>query len=69
MLLMEITNCRLIAKVGDQVKVDQVVMEIETDKTAMPVPAPCNGVIKEILVKDGDTVKPGQDLFTIEPTA
>lgn len=44
-------------------------MEIETDKTAVPVPAPCNGVIKEILVNDGDTVKPGQDLFTIEPTA
>lgn len=49
--------------------VDQVVMEVETDKTAVPVPAPFNGVIREILVKDGDSVKSGQALFVIEQTA
>lgn len=59
---------RLSAKVGDHVKVDQVVMEIETDKTAVPVPAPFNGIIRELLVGDGDTVKAGQALFTIEQT-
>lgn len=42
-------------------------MEIETDKTTVGVPTPVSGVIEEILVKDGDTVKAGQDLFKIKP--
>lgn len=55
--------------VGDQVAEDDVVAEIETDKTSMPVPAPCNGIIEERLVEDGATVKAGQALFKIKPTA
>lgn len=43
-------------------------MEIETDKTSMPVPSPGSGVIEEIFVKDGDTVKPGMELFRINIT-
>lgn len=42
-------------------------MEIETDKTTVGVPTPVSGVIEEIFVKDGDTVKAGQDLFKIKP--
>uniref|UniRef100_A0A0K8UXF0 Dihydrolipoyllysine-residue succinyltransferase component of 2-oxoglutarate dehydrogenase complex, mitochondrial n=1 Tax=Bactrocera latifrons TaxID=174628 RepID=A0A0K8UXF0_BACLA len=57
---------RFTVKVGDYVAQDQVVMEVETDKTAMPVPAPFGGVIREILVEDGVTVKAGQPLFKIE---
>lgn len=41
-------------------------MEIETDKTTVGVPAPFGGVIEEILVKDGDTVKSGQPLFKLK---
>lgn len=44
-------------------------MEIETDKTTVPVPAPFAGSVTEILVKDGDTVKPGQALFKMKPGA
>uniref|UniRef100_A0A1A9VT06 Dihydrolipoyllysine-residue succinyltransferase component of 2-oxoglutarate dehydrogenase complex, mitochondrial n=1 Tax=Glossina austeni TaxID=7395 RepID=A0A1A9VT06_GLOAU len=62
-------DIKFTTKVGDQVSVDQVVMEVETDKTAVPVPAPFNGVIREILVKDGDSVKSGQALFVIEQMA
>ncbi|XP_037089821.1 dihydrolipoyllysine-residue succinyltransferase component of 2-oxoglutarate dehydrogenase complex, mitochondrial-like isoform X2 [Pollicipes pollicipes] len=51
---------------GDSVKEDEVVAEIETDKTSVPVPAPVAGVIHELLVADGSTVKPGTDLFSIE---
>ncbi|CAG9830090.1 unnamed protein product [Diabrotica balteata] len=58
-------NFKLEKKVGDYVAADEVVMEIETDKTAMPVHSPAAGVIAEILVNDGDTVKPGQDLFKL----
>lgn len=43
-------------------------MEIETDKTSMPVPSPGSGIIEEIFVKDGDTVKPGMELFKINIT-
>lgn len=59
---------RIEKKVGDHVGVDEVVMEIETDKTSMPVPSPGNGIIEEIFVKDGDTVKPGMQLFKINIT-
>lgn len=43
-------------------------MEIETDKTAMPVHSPAAGIIEEILVADGDTVKAGQPLFKLKVT-
>ncbi|KAI8129153.1 Dihydrolipoyllysine-residue succinyltransferase [Lucilia cuprina] len=59
-------DVKFTCKVGDYVKVDQTVMEIETDKTTVGVPAPFGGIIKEILVSDGDTVKAGQALFKLE---
>ncbi|CAG5127929.1 unnamed protein product, partial [Candidula unifasciata] len=51
--------------VGDRVEVDEVVAEIETDKTNMPVHAPAAGVIEELLVKDGETVTAGKNLFKL----
>lgn len=58
---------RFTCKVGDEVRVDDNVMEIETDKTTVGVPTPVSGVIEEIYVQDGDTVKAGQQLFKIKP--
>lgn len=55
-------------KVGDAVAADEVVMEIETDKTTVGVPAPSHGIIEEIFVADGDTVKSGQQLFRLKVT-
>ena len=43
-------------KVGDAVAVDEILIEIETDKVVLEVPAPSAGVITELLVADGDTV-------------
>lgn len=40
-------------------------MEIETDKTAVPIPSPVNGVVEAALVADGTTVKAGQELVKI----
>ena len=51
--------------VGDTVNADDVVCEIETDKTAIPVPAPMSGVIVERFVEDGSTVQAGTKLFRI----
>lgn len=52
--------------VGDSVREDEVVAEIETDKTSVPVPAPVAGVVHELLVPDGSTVQPGTDLYSIK---
>ncbi|XP_034485807.1 dihydrolipoyllysine-residue succinyltransferase component of 2-oxoglutarate dehydrogenase complex, mitochondrial-like [Drosophila innubila] len=62
-------DIRFTCKVGDSFAADEAVMEIETDKTTMPVPAPFAGKVSAILVKDGDTVKPGQELFKMTPGA
>ncbi|GAB6021753.1 hypothetical protein CHUAL_004331 [Chamberlinius hualienensis] len=51
--------------VGDSVKEDDVVAEIETDKTSIPIPAPFAGVIEERFAEDGATVQPGLKLFRI----
>ncbi|KAL7301543.1 hypothetical protein TKK_0005975 [Trichogramma kaykai] len=53
-------------KVGEQIKEDEVICEIETDKTSVPVPSPAAGVIKEIFKQDGDTVTAGTKLCTVE---
>lgn len=52
--------------VGDTINVDEVVCEVETDKTSVPVPAPCSGVIEELLVEDGTTITPGMKIFVIK---
>lgn len=62
-------DVRIEKKVGDAVAQDEVVMEIETDKTSQPVHSPNHGIIEEILVNDGDTVKAGQPLFKLKVTA
>lgn len=51
--------------VGDAVKEDEEVCQIETDKTSIPVKSPCNGVITELCVEDGATVQPGAKLFVV----
>ncbi len=52
---------------GDVVKKDEVLVEIETDKVAVEVSAPTDGVLAEILVNDGGTVGPGQTIARITP--
>lgn len=46
-------------QVGDAVAVDEPIVEVETDKVAMEVPSKVAGVIKELLVAEGDTVEIG----------
>merc|ERR1711963_911859 len=52
--------------VGDSVAEDDVLCEIETDKTSVPVPSPAAGVIEELLVEDGATVSPGTKLLKLK---
>merc|ERR1712142_730060 len=53
-------------EVGDTVAEDQVVAEVETDKTTVPVPSPTAGVILELLIPDGERVEAGSDLFKLQ---
>jgi pyruvate dehydrogenase E2 component (dihydrolipoamide acetyltransferase) len=57
---------RVLVKVGDRVKQDQPVLELETDKATIEVPSTIEGVIKEVKVKAGDKVKPGQTVLVID---
>jgi pyruvate dehydrogenase E2 component (dihydrolipoamide acetyltransferase) len=50
--------------VGDKVKEGDIILEVETDKAAVEIPSPYTGIIEEILVKPGDTVKVGQVMLT-----
>jgi pyruvate dehydrogenase E2 component (dihydrolipoamide acetyltransferase) len=50
--------------VGDNVKEGDIILEVETDKAAVEIPSPYTGVVEEILVKPGDTVKVGQVMLT-----
>ncbi|XP_026567591.1 dihydrolipoyllysine-residue succinyltransferase component of 2-oxoglutarate dehydrogenase complex, mitochondrial [Pseudonaja textilis] len=54
--------------VGDTVREDEVVCEIETDKTSVQVPAPAAGVIEAFLVPDGGKVEGGTPLFKLRKT-
>jgi 2-oxoglutarate dehydrogenase E2 component (dihydrolipoamide succinyltransferase) len=54
---------------GDAVAVDEPVVELETDKVTIEVPAPAAGVLSEILVKHGETVAPGALLGQIKEGA
>jgi pyruvate dehydrogenase E2 component (dihydrolipoamide acetyltransferase) len=51
---------------GDTVKADQDLLEIETEKATMPVPAPQAGKITRILIKEGDTVDVGAPIMEFE---
>ncbi len=60
----DITNIPV--KVGDTVRKDQTLLELEAGKASMEIPSPAAGVIKAIPVKVGDTVKSGHLVAEIE---
>src|SRR4051794_32152204 len=53
-------------KPGDKVAVDEILIEIETDKVVLEVPAPAAGVLAEIVQKDGATVAAEQLIAKID---
>ena len=60
---------RLMISAGDKVSEGQPVMELETDKAVVEVPSSVSGVVKEVRVKQGEKVKVGQVIFTLEDGA
>jgi 2-oxoglutarate dehydrogenase E2 component (dihydrolipoamide succinyltransferase) len=59
------TILRWAKQVGDTIAVDEVLVEISTDKVDTEVPSPAAGTILEILVSEGDTVEVGTALVVI----
>ena len=57
---------RLMISPGTKVSEGQPVMELETDKAVIEVPSSISGVVKEVRVKQGDKIKVGQVIFTLE---
>ncbi len=53
-------------KVGDEVKADDILMDVETDKVATEIPAPVGGILSAIHVGEGQTVEVGTVLAVID---
>jgi len=60
---------RLMVSPGTKVSEGQPVMELETDKAVVGVPSSVRGVVKEVKVKEGEKIKVGQVIFTLESAA
>lgn len=56
-------------KPGDQVTRDENIVDLETDKVVLEVPAPADGVLQEVMFNTGDSVLSGQLLAKITPGA
>ncbi|WP_423449203.1 2-oxoglutarate dehydrogenase, E2 component, dihydrolipoamide succinyltransferase [Micrococcus luteus] len=59
------TVTRWLKAVGDEVAVDEPLVEVSTDKVDTEIPSPVAGVLEEILVEEDDTVEVGAPLATI----
>jgi pyruvate dehydrogenase E2 component (dihydrolipoamide acetyltransferase) len=57
---------RLMIAPGTKVSEGQPVMELETDKAVVEVPSSVSGVVQEVRVKEGEKIKVGQVIFTLE---
>lgn len=59
----------VLVKPGTQIKKDQILFEIETDKATIEVPSDINGIVKEVKINEGETAKVGDVVLIIETTA
>lgn len=62
----EVNVTEIMVKVGDNVEVDQSIINVEGDKASMEVPAPIAGLVKEILINVGDKVSTGKLIMKFE---
>jgi 2-oxoisovalerate dehydrogenase E2 component (dihydrolipoyl transacylase) len=55
-------------KKGDHVDEGETLMEALTDKVNAEIPSPVSGRVEELLLEEGDRVKPGQAIARVKPT-
>jgi pyruvate dehydrogenase E2 component (dihydrolipoamide acetyltransferase) len=58
----------VLVSVGDTIEIDQGILELETDKATVEVPATVGGVVKEIHVQEGDKIGAGGLVLVVETT-
>ncbi|MEQ1778420.1 MAG: dihydrolipoyllysine-residue acetyltransferase [Nitrosomonas sp.] len=56
----------VLVKAGDEVKAEDSLITLESDKATIEIPSPYSGIIKQISVKPGDKVSEGKSILTIE---
>ena len=54
-------------KKGDHVDEGETLLEALTDKVNAEIPSPVGGVVEELLLQEGDPVKPGQPIAKVSP--
>ena len=62
----DIPVIEVLVKPGDRVKAEESLITLESDKATMEVPAPFDGIIKELQVKVGDDVSEGTVILSLE---
>ena len=65
----EVPVIELFVKVGDNIKVDDAIATLESDKATMDVPSTVSGVVKEVLIQLGSKVSEGTVLIKVESGA
>ena len=55
--------------IGDEIAVDQVLVEIETAKSLVELPSPFAGTVTGLLVSEGDTVEVGKPIIRVDSDA
>jgi len=63
----EITVGAWSKKEGDHVDEGETILEALTDKVNAEIPSPVAGTVEELLLKEGDPVKPGQPIARVSP--
>ncbi|MCC9608744.1 2-oxoglutarate dehydrogenase complex dihydrolipoyllysine-residue succinyltransferase [Blastopirellula sp. JC732] len=67
--IQEVQIGRWLKKEGDAVKEDEFLVELETDKASMEMPAPTQGVLREIFKREGDLVTVGEVIGILDDGA
>ena len=62
----EATVSKWLKNEGDEVKADEPIVELETDKVNLEVPSPISGILNEIISKDGSVVQVGTPLGSVD---
>jgi pyruvate dehydrogenase E2 component (dihydrolipoamide acetyltransferase) len=60
---------KILVSIGSRIEIDQPVLELETDKADFELPSAIGGVVKEIHVREGERIKVGRLLFTLDESA
>jgi len=55
----------VLVKVGDQIKKDDSLITLESDKASMDIPSPEAGVVEKVFIKVGDKVNQGDEILSI----